>query len=75
VVDLPEIDLSNSVNPIVVLPVAACSVSTPPKLRQLFTSLQSRRAKVLIRDVGSDKDVAALRSLGVDMVAMRRSPA
>lgn len=73
--DLPEIDLTNSSNPIVVLPVAACGASTPAKLRVLFTSLQTRRAKVLIRGVGSEKDAAALRALGVDMVAMKRQEA
>ena len=72
VAELPEIDLSNSFNPIVVLPVTACSASTPVKLRALFTSLQTRRARVLIRGVGSEKDAAALRGLGVDMISMRR---
>jgi PAS domain S-box-containing protein len=72
VADVPEIDLSNSSNPIVVLPVAACGASTPAKLRVLFTSLQTRRAKILIRGVGSEKDAAALRALGVDMVSMKR---
>ena len=72
VAELPEIDLSNSFNPIVVLPVTACSASTPVKLRALFTSLQTRRARVLIRGVGSEKDAAALRGLGVDMISMKR---
>jgi PAS domain S-box-containing protein len=72
VAELPEIDLSNSFNPILVLPVTACAASTPAKLRTLFTSLQTRRAKVLIRGVGSAKDAAALRSLGADMIAMKR---
>jgi hypothetical protein len=70
---LPEIDLANSFNPIVVLPLTECSASTPGRLRELFTSLQSRRAKVLIRGVGSEKDAAALRALGADMIAMRRT--
>jgi PAS domain S-box-containing protein len=69
---LPEIDLSNSFNPIVVLPVSACSASTPVKLKALFSSLQTRRARVLICGVGSEKDAAALRGLGVDMISMRR---
>jgi hypothetical protein len=69
---LPEIDLSNSFNPIVVLPVTACGSSTPVKLKALFSSLQTRRARVLIRGVGSEKDAAALRGLGVDMISMRR---
>lgn len=73
VADLPEIDLSNSFNPVVVLPITACSSSTPAKLRPLFTSLQARRAKVLIRGVGSEKDAAALRAIGVDMISMKRS--
>jgi PAS domain S-box-containing protein len=72
---LPEIDLANSFNPIVALSLTACSLSTPARLRQLFASLQSRRAKVLIRDVGSEKDAASLRSLGADMIAMRRPEA
>jgi PAS domain S-box-containing protein len=70
---LPEIDLANSFNPIVVLPLTACSASTPGRLRELFTSLQSRRAKVLVRGVGSEKDAASLRALGADMIAMRRA--
>jgi PAS domain S-box-containing protein len=73
--ELPEIDLSNSFNPIVVLPLSACSASTPGKVRELFSALQTRRAKVLIRGVGSEKDAAALRSLGADMIAMKRRPA
>jgi PAS domain S-box-containing protein len=72
VAGLPEIDLSNSFNPIVVLPVTACGSSTPVKLKALFSSLQTRRARVLIRGVGSEKDAAALRGLGVDMISMRR---
>jgi PAS domain S-box-containing protein len=70
--ELPQIDLSNSFNPIVVLPLAACSVSTPNKLRELFGSLQSRQAKVLIRGVQSEKDAITLRSLGADMISMKR---
>jgi PAS domain S-box-containing protein len=72
---LPQIDLSNSFNPIVVLPMPACITITPAKLRELFASLQSRRAKVLIRSVGSEKDAVALRSLGADMISMARSAA
>ena len=72
-VEVPEIDLANSFNPIVSLPVAACSASTPVKLRALFSSLQTRRARVLIRGVGSEKDAAALRQLGADMVTMKRA--
>jgi hypothetical protein len=70
---VPEIDLANSFNPIVSLPVAACGASTPVKLRALFASLRTRRARVLIRGVGSEKDAAALRQLGADMVMMRRA--
>lgn len=72
VADLPELDLSTSFNPVVVLPVTACAASSPGKLKEIFSSLQSRRARVLIRGVGSEKDAAALRSLGVDMVCMKR---
>jgi PAS domain S-box-containing protein len=72
IAELPEIDLSNSFNPVVVLPVTACGSSTPAKLRALFSSLQTRRARVLIRGVGSEKDAAALRGLGADMISMRR---
>jgi hypothetical protein len=71
--ELPEIDMSNSFNPIVVLPLSACSASTPTRLKALFISLQTRRARVLIRGVGSEKDAAALRSLGADMISMKRS--
>jgi len=67
-----QIDLSNSFNPIMVLPVTACSAATPVSLKALFSSLQSQRAKVLIRGVVSEKDAAALRSFGADMISMKR---
>jgi PAS domain S-box-containing protein len=73
IIELPEIDLSNSFNPIVSLPVAVCGGTSPANLRTLFTSLQTRRARVLIRGVGSEKDAAALRGLGADMISMRRT--
>lgn len=73
--DLPRIDLSNSFNPIAVFPVTACSASAPSELRELFSSLQSRRAKVLIYGIASKKDAAALRGLGADMISMKRSEA
>ena len=73
--ELPRVDLSNSFNPIVVFPVAACSVSSAGELKGLFASLQSRRAKVLVCGAGSEKEAAALRSLGADMVSMKRSEA
>lgn len=70
--ELSQIDLSNSYNPIVVLPAAACLGSTSLDLKQLFAALQSRRAQVLVAGVGSDKDASALRSLGADMISMKR---
>jgi hypothetical protein len=72
VADIERIDLSNSFNPIVVVPVAACRSSTSAALKAVFSALQSQRAKVLIRDVASEKDAAALRSLGADMILMKR---
>jgi hypothetical protein len=70
--DLEEIDLSNSYNPILVLPAAACVDSALDALAALFLSLQSRRAKVMIRDVASERDATAFRSVGADMVCMKR---
>jgi hypothetical protein len=70
--DLPQIDLSNSFNPIMALRAGACIKSAPGKLKELFNSLQSRRAKVLVCEVVSEKDATAFRSLGADMVSMKR---
>ncbi len=70
--ELPELDLTNSFNPIIVLPIAACSLAVPAKTRGLFTALQARRAKILVAGVGSDSDAAAVLALGADMVAMAR---
>ncbi|MGD0104075.1 MAG: PAS domain-containing protein [Rhodopila sp.] len=75
VAELPPIDLSTAFNPIVVLPVTACSASTASKLKELFSSLHARQAKVLVRGIASEKDAATLRSLGVDMFSMKRSEA
>jgi PAS domain S-box-containing protein len=69
---LPELDLANSFNPIVVLPVSACSLAVPAKARGMFTALQNRHAKILVSGVGSEADAATLWSLGADMVAMKR---
>jgi hypothetical protein len=74
VAELPELDLANSFNPIVVLPVTAC-LSAPSKLRALFGALQTRRAKILVSGIGSEDEAAALFSLGADMVAMKRPEA
>jgi hypothetical protein len=75
VAELATIDLSNSFNPIVVLSAAACAASAPSELKQLFGSLQTRRAKILIREIGLKKEVAGFLSLGVDMVSLKRSAA
>jgi PAS domain S-box-containing protein len=69
--ELPELDLANSFNPIVVLPVTAC-LSAPSKLRAMFGALQTRHAKVLVSGIASDDEATALFSLGADMVAMKR---
>jgi hypothetical protein len=71
--ELPAIDLANSYNPIVVLPAAACSIIASEDLRKLFSSLQSRRAKVLVRETGSEAAMAEFLSLGADMVSMRQT--
>jgi PAS domain S-box-containing protein len=68
--ELPELDLANSFNPIVVLPVTAC-LSAPVKMQSIFGALQTRRAKVLVSGVGSDDEAASLLSAGADMVAMK----
>jgi len=73
--ELPELDPTNSFNPIVALPVAACSLAAPAKTRLLFTGLQSRRAKILVCGVESDSDAAAVLALGADMIAMMRPEA
>jgi PAS domain S-box-containing protein len=70
---LAQIDLSNSYNPVVALPAAACFAGMPAKLKELFHSLQSRRAHVLVTEVGSAKDAAALRSIGADMISMKQN--
>jgi PAS domain S-box-containing protein len=71
VAELPELDLANSFNPIVVLPVTAC-LGAPSKVRAMFGGLQARRAKILVCGIGSEEEAAALLSLGVDMVAMKQ---
>jgi PAS domain S-box-containing protein len=68
---LAQIDLSNSYNPIVALPAAACFAHKPGKLKESFYSLQSQRAQVLVFGVGSPKDAVALRSVGADMISMK----
>jgi PAS domain S-box-containing protein len=73
--DLPSLDLANGYNPIVVLPAAVCAAVPPAELRDLFSSLQSRRAKVLVREIGSEKEALAFVALGADMVVMRRGEA
>ncbi len=72
VADLSGIDLSNSFNAVVSLPAAACFDSAPAELRTTFASLQAQHAKVLIRGVGSEKDAGGFRSLGADMLSMKR---
>jgi PAS domain S-box-containing protein len=68
---LEQIDLSNSYDPIVALPSAACFTHKPGKLKEFFHSLQSHRARVLVIGVGSVKDAVALRSVGADMISTR----
>ncbi len=75
VADLSRFDLSNSFNPIVALPAAACIANPPEDLKALFASLQSRRARILVLGVATDEHAAALRSLGADMVTMKRPEA
>jgi hypothetical protein len=67
---LTEINLSNSYNPIVAVPAAVCKVVTQNRLRDLFNSLQTWKAKILITDVASVKDASAFRSVGADMISM-----
>jgi PAS domain S-box-containing protein len=69
--ELPELDLANSFNPVVVLPVTACS-GAPSKVRAMFGALQTRRAKILVSGIASEEEAAALFSLGADMIAMKR---
>jgi hypothetical protein len=72
IVALTKIDLSNSYNPIVAVPAAACKVNTPAKLRDLFNSLQTWKARILITEVASEKDATVFRSVGADMISMER---
>ena len=72
VAQLPDIDLSSSFNPIMVLSAAICVGSAPNELRMLFRSLQSRRAKVMVSGVASERDAKTFRSLGADMISMKR---
>jgi PAS domain S-box-containing protein len=75
VADLSRFDLSNSFNPIVALPAPACIADAAGDLKRLFTSLQTRRAKILVYGAATDMDAAALRSLGADMITMKRPEA
>jgi hypothetical protein len=75
VADLSRFDLSNSFNPIVALPAPACIANAAGTLKGLFTSLQTRRAKILVYGVATDENAVALRSLGADMITMRRPEA
>jgi PAS domain S-box-containing protein len=75
VAELSRFDLSNSFNPVVALPAPACIADAAGNLKGLFTSLQSRRAKILVYKVVTDEDAAALRSLGADMITMKRPQA
>ncbi len=75
VAEVSRFDLSNGFNPIVALSAAACTGNTAGNLKGLFTSLQSRRAKVLIHETETEKDATALRSLGADMISMKRPEA
>jgi PAS domain S-box-containing protein len=75
VAELSRLDLSNSFNPIVALSAALCTVDVARTLKGLFHSLQSRRAKILIYGAVTEKDGAELRSLGADMISMKRPEA
>jgi PAS domain S-box-containing protein len=72
--NVSDIDLSGGLNPILVLPAAACAASTQEALTALFLSLQSRRASIMIREVVSERDAAAFWAAGADMVCMKRAP-
>jgi len=69
VAGLAALDLSFSAAPIVSLPARALNDEDPEKLKGLFASLHARRARVLIREVASDKDAAWFRLFGADMIA------
>jgi hypothetical protein len=56
----------------VAVPAAACKVNTLNKLRDLFNSLQTWKARILITEVASEKDATAFRSIGADMISMER---
>lgn len=71
---LASIDLSNSFNPVVALPASAFAARASAKVKGLISSLQSRRAKVLIMRVESEEDAAAYRLLGADMISMGQQP-
>ena len=71
--ELSRLDLSNGFNQIVAFPMAACAASSPGKLKEIFSSLQTQRTRVMIREVTSEKEATTLRSLGADMISMKRS--
>jgi PAS domain S-box-containing protein len=69
---LAQVDLSNSFNPIVALSTAALTGLPPEKVKAIIGTLHTRKVRILVRGVQSEKDAAAFRSVGVDMIAMQR---
>ena len=72
---LAQVDLSNSYNPIVVLPAAECNVSAPRDLGRYSARCKAREPRFLFAGLRSRRDAATLRSLGADMLSMKRDEA
>jgi PAS domain S-box-containing protein len=66
------LDLSHSTNPLVALPATALAAVPVDRLKEIFSGLHARRAKVLVRRIGSDEDAAQILLLGADMISMER---
>jgi len=67
---MASIELSHSVDPIVALPASALVGVPLDKLKALIGSLHTKRAKLLIRRIRSEKDAATYCQLGADMISM-----
>jgi PAS domain S-box-containing protein len=70
---LAPIDFSVSGTPIVALPAAALAGVADDRLRRFIASLHARRAKLLVRRIGSDVAAALLLAQGADMISLLRS--
>jgi len=75
VAQLAVIDLSQTANPLVALPATALLGIAPDRLRELVAGLHTKRARVLVRRIGTEDDAAAVLAQGVDMISMEPAEA